>query len=635
VTLIGMVIIMLAAPVYAQRKKQVQQARPKRSSVVDDSTKAVYGPKTTLTTTEKSLFYNDNVYTPIDTSISNYHRWTYVQRFNNYYKDIGNVGTALCPIFPTLSSTIGATSGFTVYHEYYDTEEPRYFDTKSPYTRIQIIWGGKGRAMTRVEFSRPINPRWNFGFNFRPILADKQIQYQKAVRQTMSYYYDFYTSYKSKDTRYLLLFNYRRIRHRVFENGGVVVNQGDTYKDFFDKDAAVHLIYAVSEEDRTNLHLFQQYHLAGPLQVYMTNDLIDQNNKYTDETANETPPGYYDYIRGDSTYADDKAEIKILQNEAGVKGSAGPLFYNFYFKLRAYDYQNHYGTPTNGNLLAYQTRSTEKYLGGRVRLRYDSVTELNGSAEYLLDGHYRLNANWVSPWIDASATSMLSKPGFMQQIYYGSYDLWTNSFSKIASQQLSGFIKANIGPLFISPGATFSTFNNYVFFRQQAQPVEYQKVLPFQSHGSQVIFSPELRMSIRFAKHFYFRPQVISTALIKNDDDAFHIPTLFINTQLAYENSLFHGNLLMQVGLDAHWKSTYQAMGYDPAIQQFYIQNTSQQASYLLADVFLNGKIKRGRFFLKYHNLVQAFTGIGYVPTPGYQGQRNIMDFGFELLLFD
>jgi hypothetical protein len=57
--------------------------------------------------------------------------------------------------------------------------------------------------------------------------------------------------------------------------------------------------------------------------------------------------------------------------------------------------------------------------------------------------------------------------------------------------------------------------------------------------------------------------------------------------------------------------------------------------SFLLADVFFVGKYRRGMFFVKYNNLVQRFTQSGYLPTPGYPGQRNIMDFGFDLLLFD
>jgi hypothetical protein len=89
------------------------------------------------------------------------------------------------------------------------------------------------------------------------------------------------------------------------------------------------------------------------------------------------------------------------------------------------------------------------------------------------------------------------------------------------------------------------------------------------------------------------------------------------------------------LGVDLHWKSAYQALGYDPAMQQFYLQDEITSPSFLLADGFLNAKMKRGRLFFKYHNIVQAITKSGHLPTPIYPGQRNIVDFGFELLLFD
>ncbi|MEQ9414752.1 MAG: putative porin, partial [Cyclobacteriaceae bacterium] len=192
------------------------KAQRRGSQVVDDSTRNVYGPHTTKWITEEDLFFDRNNYQAVDTSIRNYHRWNYVNRLNNTYKDLGNVGTPLFPIFPVLEGSIGVSTGFQVYDQYFLTEEPKYFDTKSPYTRMQIIWGGQGRAMTRIEFSRNINERWNFGFNYRPILVDKQIlRASKGDRQTISHYYDAYTAYRSENNKYQVLFNYRRMRHSV------------------------------------------------------------------------------------------------------------------------------------------------------------------------------------------------------------------------------------------------------------------------------------------------------------------------------------------------------------------------------------------------------------------------------------
>jgi len=113
------------------------------------------------------------------------------------------------------------------------------------------------------------------------------------------------------------------------------------------------------------------------------------------------------------------------------------------------------------------------------------------------------------------------------------------------------------------------------------------------------------------------------------------IPEIFANAQLTFEGPMFKKNLIAQIGFDLHWNSAYYALGYNPAIQTYFNQNRIEMEPYPVVDVFINGQIKRGKFFFRFHNLMQAFRVEGYIPTPGYPAQRNILDFGFELLLFD
>lgn len=613
------------------------QRQGKGSQIVNDSTQNIYGPKTTLWISENDVFRNELKYKQLDTALSNYHRWTYVQRLNNFYHDLGNVGTALNPVFPTISQTVGATPGFSVYQLYYDTEEPLYYDTKSPFTSFRLVWGGDGRAATRVEFSRNINPRWNFGFNFRSILVDKQVQRTgKGDRQTRSYYYDLYSSYKSKDSKYFLLTSVRRLRHRVNENGGILNLSDTTFTGYFADNAGPYLTKAETEVRMNAFHLYQQYQLAAPFQVYLKSDVTSQWNGFKDDAANE--PNYERYFRFTSKDPDvdtvnvwDGMYYNTIVNEAGVKGNAAFLFYNFYYKIRHYNMFNRYVDETQ---LPFDNDGIENYVGGKIAFRFDSLSELSGKAEYLLDGNYILDAQLKTPWLDARGVSALAKPGFMTKAYRGSHHSWVNDFSDTFTNQLEAFLKVRWRGIYFSPGARYSIFTNYIFYKENRAPGE-QAVMPVQSKGNQQIFSPEVRMELRFFRHFYLRPQVIYTSFLKNDDDAFKIPVWFANTQLAFENHLFKKNILVQIGIDAHWRSSYTAMGYDPTIQQFYIQDGVISDAYPLVDVFFNGAFKRGRFFVKYHNLIQAIRGTGYLPTPIYRGQKNILDFGFDLILFD
>jgi len=524
-----------------------------------------------------------------------------------------------------------------VYNPYFDTEAPVYFDTKSPYTSFRLVWGGDGRAVSRIEYSRNINPRWNFGFNYRPLLADKQIQRKgKGDRQTISHYYDIYTSYRSKNDRYLFLMNYRRIRHRVNENGGIFLVSDTTEMGYYDPNARPYLLAAQTEERKNVFHVFHQYQLASPFQLYHSMDVTDQLNRFSDKAGSETNyDDYFTYTNPDTdintTDVSDELSFKSFTNEMGIKGSAAFLFYSAYYKIRTFSTFNRYVDETT---LSFDNDGVEGYVGGKIAFRFDSLSELSGNAEYLLGGNYRLQGDLKTPWLDAKAISILAKPGFLPQAYRGSHNSWVNDFSNTFSNQIEGFLKGNWRGILISPGVKYMVLSNYIFYKENKVEGE-QAVLPVQSSGNQQTFSPELRMSLRFFKHFYLRPQVIYTSILKNDDNALQIPELFVNTQLAYENMLFKGNMQAQIGFDFHWRSTYNAMGYDPTIQQYYMQTSFINEAFPLVDFFFNGKFKRGRFFMKYHNIVQAVTGKGYLITPYYRGQPNIMDFGFDLILFD
>jgi hypothetical protein len=161
------------------------QETPERrgSRVIDDTTKQIYGPNTSKYFYERDVFYNRIVLQSIDTFPVNFHRnSSYVQKNNNLYQDLGNIGTAIRSIYYQAPEWIGATSGFNAYDLYWNSEMIRYYDTKSPYTNMQLVLGGKGRSLTRATFSRNINERWNFGFTYRGLFVDKQIQRKGKTR---------------------------------------------------------------------------------------------------------------------------------------------------------------------------------------------------------------------------------------------------------------------------------------------------------------------------------------------------------------------------------------------------------------------------------------------------------------------
>lgn len=626
-----------------------QEGNRRGSRVIDDTTKQIYGPNTSRYFYEKDAFENREVLYPIDTAINNFHRWDYVQRNNNLYQDLGTLGTAMRPIYYQAPDVIGVRSGSTVYDLYWDSEAVRYYNTHSPYSNMRVILGGRGRALTRATFSRNINENWNFGFTYRGLFIDKQVGGRgKNDRIVRSNYYDLHSNYQNKDSTYRLFFSFRRGFHRVEEYGGVSLADSLLLDlpSYFQDNAQPWLTNAESNDLRIAVHVFHEYKVGKALQLYHTFDRYRQKANFLDISIAQSD-SFYDFseIRGDS--ARDASKFKTVRNEVGIKGNLLKLFYNGYYAIRHYSMTNNHFTA-DGKLTAYDSdhltydllkvgsmTGNENYLGGRMSLKLDSIGEISGLAEVRLEGNYRMQGEIRSRWFEARVTQMQYAPAFFEQAYRGKHDLWNNDFTNTSLTRFNGYLHYNSKVFKISPGLTFTRLRNYVFFKQVSKVDTVQRVMPMQSGGSQVMVSPEVRFSLTFLRHITLSGRGIYTHMIENADSAIQVPKLFINGQLSYSNIFFNGNLDMHAGVDVHWKSAYTAPAYDPAIRQFYIQTSFEVPSFPLVDLFFGARIKRGRIFFKYHNLVQALTKEGYLPTPYYPGQRNAFDFGFDWSFYD
>lgn len=626
-----------AAGVFSPAIAQEEERQRPGSRVIDDTTRQVYGPATSQYFFEQDIFFNQTVLHPIDTVIRNFHRFTYVQKNENLYQDLGNIGTAARPVFYQVPSYIGVSTGYESFDLYWEAPRIRYFDTKSPYVNMKLALGKVGRSLTNVSYTRNINPRWNFGFDYRGIFVDKQIQRTgKGDRNVRSTYYDLFTTYYSKDSSYRVFANFARNMYQVYEFGGVQ-QRPDVLSDLFRVNAQPFLTRAESRELRMRFHLFHQYEVGRAFQLYHQMDRDRQGNQFFDVIGQ----GSYDYdavvVPGDSTH--ERTTLRTFRNEAGIKGNIFKIFYNGYVASRHYSMHYRYGYGLNPLNIPIPVKDTEYYLGGRMALQLDSLMELRGWAEVLADQNYRIEATLSSKWIEASLKQNQYKAPFIYQAYRGAHDLWENSFSDTEVTQLNGYLHYRSSTVNLSPGLTFTRLRNYVFFdHNEAPPAPadtVQEVLPIQSSGNQIVFSPEVKLSLTFFRHVTLSTRAIYTNLLENADEAMRVPEIFVNSQVSYQNIFFRGNLDMHAGVDFHWHSAYMAPAYDQVIQQFYNQDFYEVPAFPVVDIFFNAKIKRGRIFVKYHNLLQRFSPYGYIPTPYYPGQQGVIDFGFDWSFYD
>ncbi|NBW37115.1 MAG: hypothetical protein EBR30_19255 [Cytophagia bacterium] len=619
------ILFFLSTTLYAQEAPPAAS----RSQIVDDSTKAIYGPTTSRYFFEENIFFGDFKSQTLDTAIHDFHQFNFIQRFNYEYQDLGNIATAISPIFYRLPEQIGVSSGWNSFTPYWDTEKVRYYDTKSPYSNMHLVLGGQGRSVTDVDYTRNIKPNWNFGFNYRGLFMDKQILRQaRGDRNVVSHYYDLFTTYHTQDSGYFAFFNFRRMSHIQLDNGGVAVGDDYVLDDFFNEFVETNLTGPQSYDLRTNLHLFHQFRLVKGVEVY---HIADKFRQYVEFKDNSRGDSYYDFELLPTTAVLDRTVFKSFRNELGLKTKLGALFLNAYWAAR--DFSIDYKWLDEENF-ALKTKGTEYYAGARAAFDITSKIRLSAEVESLLSTNYKAKAGIVSPWLEASVSRYTYKPSFVQQLYVGTHDAWVNYFDNTEATQLQALAHLRKKWFTLSAGGTISSIDNYVFFRYDALRAK-QKVLPEQSAVNQFVSSPEFRFRLLFWKKLSLSGRGVYSLVDNKATSAIQVPELFAHGQLAFQDVWVHGNFDFQVGLEAHWQSAYLANGYDVPTQQFYRQDFFMNNEFPLLDIFFNWKMKRGRIFFKYNNIVQAITKTGYLPTPFYPGQVNILDFGFDWMFFD
>tara|TARA_R110000850_G_scaffold3928_1_gene18700 strand:- start:7836 stop:9782 length:1947 start_codon:yes stop_codon:yes gene_type:complete len=595
-----------------------------RRSLLDDSTKMVYGPKTSLYFYEKDIKRNNLILYPQDTALTNFHNYDPVGKSNWKYQDLGNIGSATKSIYYEIPDVIGTRSGFSAYDLYFHApENNKYFDTKSPFTEMSAFFGGGQRNMLDLAFARNINSRWNVGFNLHTIKARKTLnpvaRDDNMVSQTS---YSLHTNYRSENGKYWFLGNFSRMLHKVNEIGGIIPPGVDSTSVYFTyEDAKVWLSNTQASDLRQEYRFYHEYSVRDELQIY---HIFDQKNKDFTLTA---PLTRSDSLFYPSTRLNDQldttrnySDFKEWGNEVGFKGSFKGFYYNAHAKFRAGRMKSTF-YPEKNNF-------NEVYLGGELIGKISDKWSISADGEYLIPGAFKLHGLFISPWLEVNYTKAVYKPTSMQQMYYGNHYQWENDFGNVGVDQIRGVFKLDFNKIQLRPSVTINRVNNYVYFNEKRKAE--------QASGEAFMLIPGLKAKVRIGRKFQWDTEVIYTQISGEASDKFRIPKFYGNTKFYFDSPMFNDNVYVQLGLDIRYHSDYFAEAYFPSTQQFYLQNSFNVYAYPVADIFLDFRINRTRVLLKYNHLNSGLMNKeGYFITPDYTGYKSFIDLGITWYLFD
>ena len=626
---------------------------------IDDSTKVIYGPKSSRYVLEDDIFNNRQKLYTLDTTMDEVHRFTYVQRSQNLYQDLGTLGTPMRSVFLPVPQQLGAQSGYTVFDPYaFQPMGVKYFNTKSPYSDMYIALGGHNQNILRFEMAQNINPRWNVGFNVQRFTSQKQFGTSgtndpyKLLAQNWGVL--LHTNYRSKNDKYTLLANFINMNHSVDEQGGVLPGQtADLQPIIYNYTGDPRLRSGSSStqgpqgphgwERRNNTHVYHQYILANGFQLYHRLDYQIQTNFYQDDTLrlnqsittllDTIPRRFYPAILGDTSRLEQHARFRLFENQFGIKGIAqykGASFnYRAYLRVRNYRQTTLYNTSrTNYN--EYGTTRTETFVGGWLGYYFpDSLSRLTAEAEIGAAGSYRFQGQVESKFLTAGGSYVNVEPTLLQERFQSKVYIWPDASKGLQPlsnrNYLHAYGKLNVGykKLRLQPSLDYFLVKNYVYF--DTDGVVQQEKSPIS------IVRPGVGYHLQLGK-FLVSGQAYYT--VKNGPDVIRMPPIFINTRIQYE-FLYAKVLYIQAGVDLHYKSPYYADAYMPLTQQFHLQDRQKVEGYVLADLYANLRINRTRLFIKLTHANQGIFQPGYFVAPDFLQMRRGFSFGVDWYLFD
>ncbi|GAB2774120.1 putative porin [Rhabdobacter roseus] len=603
-------------------------------AVLDDSTKTIYGPQTTLHFYEEDILNNrDSLRFRVDTLLDNFHRWTYLDRALNRLVDLGNLGTATRPVFYQGRDEVGAQLGFRAYDPYaIQPEEVKYHDTRSPYTDMTYIAGGRGQNILRFGFNQNVNPRLNVGFRLQRFTSNKQYGTYSSLgsESNLAQNWNFllHTNYFSANKKYTLLAHFRHLNHQVKEQGGLIPDSTAAGGlDLFNYEGPARLDDQARSWERRNVyHLYHQYRLANGFQLFQTLDYRRVINRYTDPSPLQgVTNGIYPGILFDSTSATyQQVDYKLLENRIGIKGTFSGFTYRAYMRNRLYSMQGTYNL-TDSVQGRYRTSHFEKVILGLWLSYYlkDSTQHLTAEGEHLIGRDFRLKGELATRWFRAGYHTSFWSPDLLMERYVSNHVRWENNFTLTGANTLYGSIPIKVRHLELEPTLQYQLITRYLYYDTLG--------LPRQLNGSFSVlrlggtFSWSQNKWNAFAMGYY---------TVSSNSDVLRIPALFANAQISYDFT-YAKVLFIRAGVAVHYRSAYLADAYLPLTQQFHIQNDFRVDQYAVADVFATFRIKRVRVFLKMSHVNEGLLGPGYYTTPGYLGLRRTFGFGLSWPLFD
>lgn len=578
--------------------------------------------------------YNDT--TIVDTTLS----LKKERLFNHLRKDkfelisLHNLGTTYNRLGYDFSSVIlSPKTGIRAKHiDFLEREDINYFKVPTPTSELFFRTGIQQGQILNSMLTTNISPDLNVSIAYKGLrsLGD----YRNALASHQNFRMT--SNYTSQNKKYQAKAHYVANNLLNQENAGLtdesILYFTSDNNDFHDRERLeVNYIDAESLLKSKRYYLKHQYRLLGhkdtldhikaELQVGHEFTYSNKHYKFDQDNPNIFIGDAYQNNIADSTYHKtiDNALIASFRSPY-ILGALGfkATFSQYDYGYASILYLEEQTIPEKlkGDMISveanwdagFKTISLRSKIGAVIHGDYQG-NYLTGTAKYSKDSLFTAKATLS---INSRA------PNFNAMLYQSNYiDYnWYNDLDNENTQYLGlTFQSEKLVDLDISA----SLKENYTYFDEFSIPKQYDDVLSY--------VKAKAHKAIRYKKFTLDNTILYQKALSGNA--VFHVPEIVTENTLYFTDYIFKGDpLYLQTGLTFKYFTKYKADEFNPLINEFYLQNTTEIGNYPMLDVFVNGQIRRTRLYFKAENVSSFFTGRNYFATPSQPYRDFKIRFG-------
>ena len=576
-----------------------------------------------------------------DTLLANFQMYDITKRNNSISNSfLGNSGQASISNIFILQNN-NPFIFFNSYNNYlFNNNNILFYNTRKHFTNITYITNSSktiGDNRMNILHTQNVNPYFNVGFNYKLLSSVGQYKNQSTKNNS----FVFFSSYNK--FRHSIHASYSYNRFKIHDSGGI---SNDAYIE--DEE-----MYSTSVGFNTNLNnakstflnknlLFVNEYKLGKKFTRQLNDstiIKDINHKasiiYSLSIENyrklyyDDSTGFYNnyYISNSNTY--DSTQYNIVSNAVQFKiipDSNGFIPVGIVGILGA-DIREYYCYDNDS--LSFIDNSIQINLNGK----FNKSTEWKFSNKYFFNGQRKndifSNINLLkkiknndSTKIELNIDFSKTKPFLTETFFFSNNYKWDTTFlSKDRTNINLKYVNKKFNLNFF---INYSILDNFIYFNEEVIPTQNTSTFNIITVG----IIKDFKLKKLFSKNILYYQKPDNNYVIR-------LPEICYYNSSYIEFFLIKNILKTQIGLDIYYNTSFYGYSYSPATSMFYLQNEKEIGNYPYVDVFMNFKLKRARFFIKYehanHNILERRYFLAY----HYPSQERMLKVGISWNFYD